>query len=656
MVLAGFHAFPASKDSLAAIIKNSQLPDTVRIKTYRELAYHYLFDEGNVILALEATTDGNNLAATSGNYYWQAKMNALAGFILQNYTSDYERSIQSYFRALGFYDKTDKQSEVFAVYLNLGNIYYNYNQLDDAIKYYKNAEQIALKNGKEEDLATVYINLGAAYNVKKMDDVALSYYASAKVYYEKLNNELEVATIDFNMANISVNRSGKTISKQQRVNAIRVYMKVRDVFKKHDDMTSYSKAVHALGSELTQVGQLQQGLDYSFEAEKIATEMKDYTLLIAVYEAIVKGYNTSKNYIKEAEYLKKQIIVKDSLFTENKSKVIAETQIKYQTEKTETENKILQQQTKIKDLELNQKDIEIEQSLLIRYTLIIGLTLIALFAIFLFNRFKVTREQKKIIEQQKRRIEEKHQETTDSITYAKRLQQAILPSDEFIHKFMPDNFIFYKPKDIVAGDFYWMEVIDETIFVAAADCTGHGVPGALVSVVCSNALNRTVKEFGLRNTGEILDKVTDLVLETFEKSTTDVKDGMDISLLSHNLSTKQIQWSGANNPLWYFHKGEMHKIKADKQPIGKFDTRKSFTTHSIEHMENMSFYLFTDGFADQFGGPNGKKFTYKRFEEGLLAASALPMKEQEYNLEKVFLDWKGELEQIDDVTVIGIRI
>ena len=257
---------------------------------------------------------------------------------------------------------------------------------------------------------------------------------------------------------------------------------------------------------------------------------------------------------------------------------------------------------------------------------------------------------------QKHLIEEKQKEIVDSITYAKRLQEAILPPIEFVNTNLKNNFIYYQPKDIVAGDFYWAEKVGDKFFIAAADSTGHGVPGAMVSVVCSNALNRTIKEFKLTETGKILDKTRDLVLETFEKSEKDVKDGMDISLLCIDSINKKIFWSGANNPLWYIQNNELHEIKADKQPIGKTDNPKPFTTHQINHKENTTFYLFTDGFADQFGGPNGKKFKYKQFSELLIKHDNLSAKEKADIINKTFLDWKGNLEQVDDVCVIGIKL
>ena len=232
-------------------------------------------------------------------------------------------------------------------------------------------------------------------------------------------------------------------------------------------------------------------------------------------------------------------------------------------------------------------------------------------SLLLFWRFSMAhrlrlRKEKEVLEQtvkertaevvkQKELVEEKNKDILDSITYAKRLQDAILPPLSMIKMYFPEFFLFYKPKDIVAGDFYWMERVGDTILIAAADCTGHGVPGALVSVVCSNALNRTVKEFHITEPGRILDKVCELLMETFEKSESNVQDGMDISLCCINTKTKEIRWSGAFNSLWYIQNGKMYQIPADKQPIGKNDNFRPFNTYTLNLQKGDMLYLFTDG-------------------------------------------------------------
>jgi serine phosphatase RsbU (regulator of sigma subunit) len=254
---------------------------------------------------------------------------------------------------------------------------------------------------------------------------------------------------------------------------------------------------------------------------------------------------------------------------------------------------------------------------------------------------------------------EKNNDITNSITYAKRIQDAILPSKKYVNKYLPSSFVLYKPKDIVAGDFFWFEHVNGISFIAAADCTGHGVPGALVSVVCSNALNRAVLEFGLTDTGKILDKTRELVLETFSRSDEDVKDGMDISLcgIKYSIdSNVEISWSGANNPLWYIDKEEMKEIKAHKQPIGKTESPEPFPTNKLNLKKQDTIYLFTDGYADQFGGEKGKKFKYKQLQELIFKNSSLSPEIQLQKLDETFETWRGPLEQVDDVCVIGIRL
>ena len=253
-------------------------------------------------------------------------------------------------------------------------------------------------------------------------------------------------------------------------------------------------------------------------------------------------------------------------------------------------------------------------------------------------------------------VNEKNKEITDSIQYAKHIQNGILPSTSIINACLPQSFVCYKPKDIVAGDFYWIEEKDEYIIFAACDCTGHGVPGAMVSVICSNALNRAVKEFGLLQPGDILTKVRELVVQTFERSESEVKDGMDISLCAWNKTTNELLWAGANNPLWYVQNKQMKIISPDKQPIGKTDNPMPFTTHKIQLNTGDCIYVFTDGYADQFGGDKGKKFKTKQLQDILTANSHKEMEEQKDILEKSLSEWKGNLEQIDDVLIIGVRI
>jgi len=262
------------------------------------------------------------------------------------------------------------------------------------------------------------------------------------------------------------------------------------------------------------------------------------------------------------------------------------------------------------------------------------------------------------IQHQKEVVEEKNREIVDSINYALRLQSAIIPPVSKVKEKFEDSFVLFKPKDIVSGDFYWMDVKGQNVLLAVADCTGHGVPGAMVSVVGANSLNRCVKEFGLRKPASILDKLRELIIETFEMANHEVKDGMDISLLSIDREKGKAQWSGAHNPLWILKKNgtEIMEIKADKQPIGKFDFGKSFTNHEIDLEPGDCIYMFTDGFADQFGGDKGKKLKASTMRELFVSLKNVPMEEQKIKINETFEHWKNVLEQVDDVCVMGIRV
>lgn len=265
--------------------------------------------------------------------------------------------------------------------------------------------------------------------------------------------------------------------------------------------------------------------------------------------------------------------------------------------------------------------------------------------------------QKEEIEHQKEALEEKNRDITDSIKYAKHIQDAILPEEETLKSEFSDAFILFKPKDIVSGDFYWMAKKEDNVLVSAVDCTGHGVPGAFVSIVGNNGLNRAVNEFQLSQPSKILDQLTFLVEEAFkQKSSSDVKDGMDIALISYNPKEMLLQYAGANNPMYLIQKGELIEIKANKQPIGAFDNRQPFTNHEIKVEKGDRIILFSDGYADQFGGDRGKKLKYKTFKKLLLDNIDQPISEYKQILNDYIIHWMGELEQIDDVCVIGLEI
>ena len=270
---------------------------------------------------------------------------------------------------------------------------------------------------------------------------------------------------------------------------------------------------------------------------------------------------------------------------------------------------------------------------------------------------KVTERTTEVMHQ-KAEIEIKNRDILDNLNYARRIQSAILPDIKLIYETLKDSFIFYRPKDIVSGDFYTFSQKENRVIISSADCTGHGVTGAFMSMIGSSHLNQIINERGILRPSEILNHLNTGITEALKQTDKEVNDGMDIALCSLDLQNLRLEYAGANRPLWLFRNSEWIEIKPDKLPIGGFRVNREavFTNHEMELRQGDTIYLFTDGFADQFGGPDGKKILSKRFREILLSMQTISMQDQKKKLESFFDEWKKNTEQVDDVLVIGIRI
>ncbi len=531
------------------------------------------------------------------------------------------------------------------------DLYYKIHQYQKAIEYYNKAIIEYKKNNDSTQNAYVFLGLGNTYtslnnypkayeNLKR----ALSYTDSISknnAFYAEIVIELGRLEYKFHNYKAAIHYHQIAYHKSENMGfpggiAVSSHELAKDLFavKKNNEAIKFAEKSLIIKKQISGIEQIAITEKLCYQIDSAIGDYKSAFIHYTAYTQLQKKLNLED--IKKAS-------IKEDL------------QAKFEKEKEK--EKMIQQQKEAETA------AEIRQQKMLRNGLIFGFLLLCVIIFIVFRNYNIKKRysndlliKNEEILNQKKLIEEKQHEILDSITYAKRLQHAILPPPEFVTDLFPENFILYKPKDIVAGDFYWAEQINHLHFIAAADSTGHGVPGAIVSVVCSNALNRSVKEFKLSTPGQILDKTRELVMETFEKSASEIKDGMDISLLCIDSQNKTVFWSGANNPIWYIEGSELKEIKADKQPIGKTDYPKPFTTHQIEYKHNTTFYLFTDGLADQFGGSKGKKFKYKQFEELLISINNLPMQEQPYIIHEKIENWKGNLDQVDDICVIGIKI
>ncbi len=279
------------------------------------------------------------------------------------------------------------------------------------------------------------------------------------------------------------------------------------------------------------------------------------------------------------------------------------------------------------------------------------------------NLTRQFRERERIAEQlmnQKEELALKNKNITDSINYAQRIQSALMPSEKQFKSFFPDSFILHIPRDIVSGDFYWINEVKDNIFIAAVDCTGHGVPGAFVSIIGFELFRKITNIEGIKKPSDILNSLNEDFHEVFrDVEDISLKDGMDIAFCSINKKTKRLEFAGAFNPLYLIRENSIIEVKGDRNSVGldqPDNTGYEFTNHTIQLQTGDIIYIFSDGFADQFGGPEGKKYKYRRFRHLLLALHHLPLKRQHDYLYKSIMEWKGDLDQVDDILVIGIKV
>lgn len=302
------------------------------------------------------------------------------------------------------------------------------------------------------------------------------------------------------------------------------------------------------------------------------------------------------------------------------------------------------------------RDAELEKSRIGLGLLAMALLAFLLGGLVIYQKYGVVRRQRDLIQTQKGELEKKNKSVLDSIRYAQRIQGALLPSLKKVTEIFPDSFILYKPKDIVAGDFYWLDQQGNRILFAVADCTGHGVPGALVSVICIAGLRRAVKELQLTDPAEILNQTREFILSEFHKSAERVDDGMDISLACLEKDSMMLHWSGAMNPLYIWREGELIQLAGDRFPVGAAPEVRPFSRHRIQLNQGDMLFLLTDGYADQFNGRTGKKFTTPKLRALLREIGHLTPGEQVKELTRRHTEWRGEKIQVDDICIWGIRI
>ncbi len=570
---------------------------------------------------------------------------------------DYPKALANHQKALEIRQKHKDYQGMAQTYNSLGTIYRHLDNFAEAFNYYQKALEIDTQLQNEYGIAYDLSSLATLFAKEKRNDRALEFHQKALKIREKIKDNQGTV--------FCLNRIAQ------------LYLR----FKKPEQALAHA----------------QRGLEIAQKYKLSRDQIDSYFFIAAAYEA---QQNLAQAYI----YQKKWYTLKDSLFNIDKRKELANLQASYDLDKKESEIKLLNQ-----DKAIQQEQLQVGR--LRQWIYLLGLVSICVFALVLFrnNRrvlkfYKILKEKNKIIdnaneelkqtneelnstieivEKQKSEIQKKNEDITASIMYAKRIQTAMLPFEERIFRNLgADNFfIFYQPRDIVSGDFYWFEEIEpddlapdvEELFnpqatvsvekvsklvFAVVDCTGHGIPGAFMSMIANELLNEIVIEKNITAPDLILNHLHRGIRYSLQQDKTDSRDGMDISVCTWDKKARVLEFAGANNPIFLLRNNDLEIIPADKMSIGgvTISKEKIFTKHTTILENSTTIYLFSDGYQDQFGGPQNRKFMTKRFRELILSMHNLPMPEQKQIIEQTIKDWIGDYAQTDDITVMGVRL
>jgi serine phosphatase RsbU (regulator of sigma subunit) len=564
---------------------------------------------------------------------------------------DYSKSLEFFFHALKIRDSIQDILGVAAIHTNIGNTYNNQFDYSKALEYYGKAIKIyeQLKMRRSPQYFNALLGAGTSYEGKLEYEKALEYYLKTKEIAEQNNDEGGLVIVLNNIGNVYKE------NEKQYSESLEYYFRSLKIGEKIEDDYNIATILNNIGSIYHIQKKNKEALAYCSKSLVIARKIKNPDLakdaeylLSFIYEDLGDKGNALLQY-------RGFIHDRDSIFSNEKMRDVANQEFKIKEEKREIEFK--EEQIK--------KDAELKQQKIIGYAVTIGLMLVLILIVVVFRSLRQSRKSNKIIEIQKAEVEQKNvliehkqKEILDSITYAQHIQQAILPPLNDIYKALPNSFVLFKPKDIVSGDFFWFSEKENKIFIAAADCTGHGVPGAIMSMLCSDKLNDAVINFS--DVSSILQSVNVGLKKALRQSNKvdSTRDGMDIALCAFNKEMTLVEYSGANRPFWIIRNGrnEVEEIKATKTAIGGFtENEQVFVKHIVELQKGDIVYLFSDGYADQFSA-NDKKLMTKKFKSNLLEIGNKPMFEQKEFLDIFIENWKGGMEQTDDILVIGIKV
>ena len=602
-------------------------------------------DQGNYEKALSHTIKAAKLFESIGDK--RGVGNAYSNIArTQMNLGRYSEALTFNFKALKIREEIKDKLGTSISFNNIGIVFANQNSHTEALKYYGNALKIKQEIDDKYGMGMVYNNMANTYNaLDNYQDALTNHFQALKIRTE-IGDKQGIGMSEVNIGNVYV--------KQNKLKeAIPYFTKSLKIYDEIGEQAGYIEASNGMSTCYEKQGQYEEALKYAQKGLEMATKIEFKEGMRDSYHNLSSINEKIGNYKQALAYDKLYAEVKDTILNENSTKQMVELNTRFETDKKEKEIQLL-----TKDQQLANKTLKEQR--IVRIGLISGLTLLIILSFTLYNRYRFKQKANLLLEKQKREIQNKNVLITDSIDYAKTIQEAILPDDEKLNEFFPEHFILYKPKSIVSGDFYWIGKKNDTLICAVADCTGHGVPGAFMSILGFNMLENVVSKEERIEPGSMLTSLNKEIVNRLSKGKQKetVKHGMDIAIISID-ERKNLQYAGARNSLYLVRQGVLTEIKADKMSTGIVANDQGtvqYTNNTKELEKGDMIYLFSDGFPDQKGEVTKKKFFYQPFKDLFVAIHQLTMQEQKQRLDETITQWIGTGEQTDDILIMGIRI
>jgi serine phosphatase RsbU (regulator of sigma subunit) len=586
-----------------------------------------------------------------------------------------DKALEYYFAAVKIRENINSKQSLAQSYNNIAILYNNQDDLVNALKYHFHSLKIRLELKDDAGAALAYNNIGTTYTnlversykgKKNIPDSLINkpyeYFTKSLQSFTLVKNEHGAAHSMFNLADLYIlqadcfYKKGTVTYDTLLLKAENLFLKCFDIHTRNNEKEWLANTFNGLAGVYWRQDKISKAKVSAEQAMEYATELGYPGTIQKCADILRKIYQSEKNFEKALAMSDMYFSMRDSVLNDKNQKEALSKYFLYQSEKQEILTKINQEKMQLTFA------AKTKQQNLIIYFVVFGSIVLLVFGLFIFNRFKITQKQNQIIQQQKLIVEQSRTEIVDSINYAKRIQYALLANDELLDRNLKERFIYFKPKDIVSGDFYWAAEHHGRFYFAVCDCTGHGVPGAFMSLLNIGFMSEAIKEKNIQEPCEIFDYVRTRLIESISRD--NQQDGMDGVLICFDTTLKQgaprkLSYAAANNtPVLCRKNGntfDLVELPKDKMPVGKGETFQKFKPYSVELNAGDILYLFTDGYADQFGGEKGKKFKYKSLNELLVNSSSLELNEQKLALAGTFDKWKGNLEQVDDVCITGVK-